>query len=169
MSELESNTSGCQGTGCAAFAAGALVPDAAADGIGRRTFIVQSALLAAAAALAACSSSLDTAPTIPSGGTSNTINVASYPSLGTVGGVAMITLSGVQLAVVRTGTSSFVALSRICPHQGGTVQQSGSGFQCPVHGATFSQTGQWTGGQRTSNLYAYTTSYDATTSTLTVS
>ncbi len=80
----------------------------------------------------------------------------------------MVSVGGVALAIVRTGTSSFVALSRICPHQGGIVQQSGSGFQCPVHGATFSQTGQWIGGQRTSSLHAYTTAYDATAGTLTI-
>jgi Rieske Fe-S protein len=146
--------------------------DAAAmplDGIARRTFIVQSALAVAAAALAACGGSLDTAPTIPTGGGSNTIQIASYPTLNTVGGVAVLSLGNVPLAIVRTGDTSFLALSRICPHQGGTVQQSGSGFQCPVHGAQFSSTGQWTGGQRTSNLHAYTTSYDATAGTLTIS
>ena len=127
----------------------------------RRGFIVQSALFAAAAALAACGAGGDvSAPTLPT--TGNSIDVMSFPTLSTVGGVAMISIGGVQLAIVRTGASSFVALSRICPHQGGTVQQSGSGFQCPVHGATFTQTGQWIGGQRTSNLHAYTTAYDAT-------
>jgi cytochrome b6-f complex iron-sulfur subunit len=80
----------------------------------------------------------------------------------------MISIGGVALAIVRTGTSSFVALSRICPHQGGIVQQSGNGFQCPVHGATFSQTGQWVGGQRTNSLHAYATAYDATAGTLTI-
>jgi cytochrome b6-f complex iron-sulfur subunit len=139
-------------------------------GIARRTFIVQSALLAAAAALAACSGAGGaTAPSLTSSGTPNTIDVASYPTLAAVGGIAMVSVGGAQLAIVRTGTSSFVALSRVCPHQGGTVQQSGSGFQCPVHGARFSQTGQWVGGQQTGNLHAYTTSYDATTSTLTIS
>jgi cytochrome b6-f complex iron-sulfur subunit len=136
-------------------------------GIDRREFVVRSALLAAAAALAACGVASDvSAPTLPT--TGNTINVASYPSLSSDGGVAMVSIGGVALAVVRTGASSFVALSRICPHQGGTVQQSGSGFQCPVHGATFSETGQWIGGQRTTSLHAYTTSYDAASGTLTI-
>ncbi|MDB4877955.1 MAG: Rieske [2Fe-2S] iron-sulfur protein [Gemmatimonadetes bacterium] len=137
-------------------------------GVARRTFIVQSALLAAAAALAACGVTADaTAPALPSSG--NTINVSSYPSLSAVGGVAMLSIGNAPLAIVRTGSSSFVALSRVCPHQGGIVDQSGSGFQCPVHGARFSQTGQWTGGQGTSNLHAYATSYDAATGVLTVS
>ncbi len=107
-----------------------------------------------------------TAPALPT--TGNTIDVATYLSLNTTGGVALVSIGGVALAIVRTGATSFVALSRICPHQGGTVQPSGSGFQCPVHGAMFSQTGQWVGGQNTTNLHAYNTSYDATTGILTI-
>ena len=73
------------------------------------------------------------------------------------------------MAVVRTGTNAFVALSRTCPHQGETVNISGSGFYCPGHGATFNSTGGWTGGQRTSNLHAYATQYDAASGQLTIS
>ena len=134
--------------------------------IGRRTFLVQSGLLAAAAALAACGMADATAPNLSG---SATVDVNSNTSLSAVGGVALVTAGGAQLAIVRTGTSSFVALSRICPHQGGTVNRVGSGFQCPVHGATFNSTGTWTGGQRTGNLHAYTTSYDAATGILTIS
>ena len=139
------------------------------EGIARRTFIVQSALMAAAAALAACGGDLNTAQTISTTGSNNTINIASYPALATVGGVVVLSIGNVPLAIVRTGDSAFLALSRICPHQGGTVQRSGSGFQCPVHGAQFSSTGQWVGGQRTSSLHAYATSYDAAAGTLTIS
>ncbi len=115
-----------------------------AEGIGRRTFIVQSALLAAAAALAACAGAGGvTGPSLPSG---TSINVNGYPELANVGGIALATLSGARLAIVRTGSSSFVALSRICPHQGTTVNVSGNGFLCPLHGARFSATGQWVGG-----------------------
>jgi Rieske Fe-S protein len=136
--------------------------------IGRRSFIVQSALFAAAAALAACGASGDmTAPSLPL--TGNTIDVNANPALSSVGGVALVSIGSVPLAVVRTGTTSFVALSRTCPHQGGTIQRSGSGFQCPEHGATFAQNGTWTGGQRTSSMHAYATSYDAATGILTVS
>lgn len=161
MTDTAHTQSGCIGAGCALH-----TDTSEPNGIGRRTFIAQSALLAAAAALAACGSSSDiSSPTLASG---SSIDVSQFPSLATVNGVALVTVSGAQLAIVRTGSSSFVALSRICPHQGGTVQQSGSGFQCPVHGATFSQTGQWVGGQRTTNLHSYATSYDATTGKLTL-
>jgi Rieske Fe-S protein len=137
------------------------------NGIGRRTFLVQSGIMAAIAALSACGlSSADvTSPTIPA---NSTITVSNYPALANVGGVAMITLGSAPVAVVRTGTSSFLALSRICPHQGGIVQLSGNDFVCPVHGATYNLSGQWIGGQRASSLHQYTTSYDAASGTLTI-
>ena len=137
------------------------------DGIGRRTFLVQSGILAAVAALAACGASSDgtTAPTLPA---NSQIDVASYPALANVGGVAMVSVSGAPIAIVRTSTTSFVALSRVCPHQGGIVQQSGSRFVCPVHGATFDLNGTWVGGQRTSSLHQYATTYDAASNTLTI-
>src|SRR5436190_15602888 len=136
---------------------GACAPILSLDSpIARRTFLVQSALLSAAAALAACSTTDTTAPTLPA---NSTVRVADYSSLSTVGGIAMVTVSGAQLAIVRTDTSSFVALSRVCPHQGSIVNQSGSGFLCPNHGARFSSTGTWQGGERTGNMHAYATSY----------
>jgi cytochrome b6-f complex iron-sulfur subunit len=134
--------------------------------IGRRTFLAQSALLAAAAALAACGIGTDTtAPSIPSG---TTLKVSDIPALSANNGVALVTLSGAQLAVVRISATSYVVLSRICPHQGGIVNQNGSSFLCPNHGAQFTLAGQWEGGQRTTNLHSYTTSFDATTGVLTI-
>jgi cytochrome b6-f complex iron-sulfur subunit len=135
--------------------------------IGRRTFLVQSGILAAITALSACGLSGGdiTAPNVPA---NSTIKVSDYASLANVGGVAMITLGSAPVAIVRTGTSSFIALSRICPHQGGTVQLSGNNFVCPNHGATFNTSGQWIGGQRTSSLHSYSTAYDSATGTLTI-
>jgi cytochrome b6-f complex iron-sulfur subunit len=169
MSTVRSDASSCPLGSClGGFADARDTAGEQLTGIGRRTFLIQSAVLAAAAALAACGATGDaTAPTLPASG--NTIDVNSYPALNNIGGIAMVTFGSAPVAIVRTGASSFVALSRVCPHQGGIVNQSGSGFQCPVHGAQFTDTGQWVGGQRTTNLHAYTTSYDAATATLTVS
>lgn len=138
----------------------------AAASVGRRAFLVQGAVSAALLALAACS--LDA--TAPSFGKSigSSITVADYPELASTGGVLLAGLNGRPVAIVRTGSASFLALSRICPHQGGTIGTSGSGFACPVHGARFDQSGHWTGGQPTSNMRAYSTSYDASTDTLTI-
>ena len=155
--------------GCGAATGHEVASFAQDDGIGRRTFLVQSGIMAAIAALNACGSlgGADvTAPNVPA---NSTITVSDYPSLATVGGVAMITLGGAQLAVVRSGTSDFIALSRVCPHQGGIVNLLHNDFVCPRHGATYDLTGQWIGGQRAGNLHQYTTSYDATSGTLTIS
>jgi cytochrome b6-f complex iron-sulfur subunit len=136
------------------------------SGIGRRTFLAQSALMAAAAALAACAGGTDlTAPSLTG---ATTLKVSDYSSLATVGGVALVTISSSPFAIVRTGASSFVTLSRVCPHQGSIVNQSGTGFLCPNHGAQFSSTGTWVGGERTSSLRSYTTTYDAAAGTITI-
>ena len=134
--------------------------------IGRRTFLTQSALLAAAAALAACAGGGD--PTAPSLSGQSTIAVSDYQSLATVGGIALVTVQSSPFAIVRTGASSFVALSRVCPHQGSIVNQSGTGFLCPNHGAQFSANGTWAGGQPTSGLRSYATTYNASSGMLTI-
>lgn len=146
-------------------------PEAApSNGIGRRTFLAQSAVLAAIAALNACGAADGglTAPDLGSSGSSPTIKVSDQPALANVGGVALVTLSGYPFAIVRTGATTFLALSRVCPHQGSIVNKTSNGFLCPNHGAQFSSTGQWVGGQRTTSMRSYTTTYDATTDTLTV-
>lgn len=146
---------------------------ATTDGaVDRRGFLSQAVLAAAAAALAACGGggggggdvAGPTAPTTV--GTS--LRVADYPALATTGGVATATVNGTPIAVVRTGASTFVALSRICPHQGFTVNPTAGGFLCPGHGAQFDATGTWVGGQRTTNLRAYQTTYDPATGVLAI-
>ena len=79
-----------------------------------------------------------------------------------------MTYSGQPCAIVRTGASSFITLSLVCPHWGTTLNVVSSGFHCPNHGATFNGTGGWIGGQPTSNMQAFATTYDATTGTLTI-
>jgi Rieske Fe-S protein len=145
--------------------AGELALHQVADGIGRRTFLAQSALLAAGALLASCVGEIATAPTSIS---TTTLRVADYAALAAVGGIAMVTISGSPVAVVRTGNTSFVALSRVCPHQGNIVNQDGNAFLCPGHGARFSANGTWIGGQPTSSLRSYPTTYDAAAGTITV-
>lgn len=134
--------------------------------IGRRDFVIRSAMLAAAAALAACGAGESTGPDLTGGAT---VNVNDFASLATVGGVAITTVQGSPIAIVRTGSTTFLALSRVCPHQGGIIGKTSTGFRCPEHGATFSATGQWTGGQRTSSMHSYATSYNAETGILTIS
>lgn len=118
--------------------------------------------------LVACSPSLGTAPNI----TPFTFSVSSYPSLASVGGLAVVdngSQTGDPIAVARIDANTFIALSLICPHRGFTVQISGSGFYCAGHGAMFAANGSWTGGQPTSNLSRYTVVYDGVAGTLKIS
>lgn len=133
----------------------------------RRKFVSLGAYAAAAAALAACAVGGGTSITSP-GTVGATVKVSDYSALASVGGVAVTTLNGTPIAIVRTSTTTFITLSRICPHQGSTVNAVSGGFRCPNHGATFNTSGTWTGGQRTSNLRSYTTSYDAASGVLTI-
>jgi Rieske Fe-S protein len=136
-------------------------------GIDRRAFLAQSGMTALAAALAACG--LSNTPTAP-GSLSQpvTVTLSEHPTLANVDGVAYVDAGGNPLAVVRTGTSTFVALSRICPHAGSTVNTASFGFLCPGHGAEFDFSGHWMGGQRTNSLTSYPTQYDAAAGTVTV-
>jgi len=135
------------------------------DGMDRRSFLSAATLAAVTLALAACSdvTGPGSSPSQPA-----SIKVSDYPVLASVDGIATLRLSGSPVAVVRTATDSYLALSLVCPHQGATVGVSGTGFICPRHGARFSETGKWTGGQPTSNLRSYAISYDATAGTLTI-
>lgn len=133
----------------------------------RRGFLTHSMLAAAALALAACGGDSITSSSSPTS-VGSSIKVADYSALSAVGGIALVTLSGASLAIVRTGTDTYIALSRSCPHEGAIVTASSSGFTCPRHGARFSTTGAWQSGQRTSSMRSYTTTYDVTTGTLTI-
>ena len=136
--------------------------------IDRREFLAKSGMTALAAALAACG--LSNSPTAP-GSLSQpvTITLSDHPSLANVDGVAFVSdTNGNPLAVVRTATSTFVALSRICPHAGSTVNSASFGFLCPGHGAEFDFSGHWLGGQRTSSLTSYPTQYNAAAGTVTI-
>ena len=141
---------------------------ACANCVGRREFISASVLAAAAVALAACSASGSGDVTAPNS-VGVTVKLSDYATLASVGGVALVSASGSPIAVVRTGATTFVALSRICPHQGSTVNVVANGFLCPNHGASFTLDGTWTGGQRTSNMRSYTTIYDSVAGTITIS
>ena len=145
------------------LAPGALVA-VPVSGVDRRTFLSRAMAGAAMLALAACGASDAMAPFT---GTAS-VNISDYPALAAVGGVAIVTLNGASLALVRDSTTSVVALSRVCPHEGGTINQSGSGFTCQRHGARFSLTGTWLGGERTTNMRSYATTFDPSSGVITI-
>ena len=157
-----SSEAGCECEGCACAAETGRAQPISID---RRDFVMRAAAALAAVALAACSGD---SLTSPSSVTSTTINLSDHPELSTVGGVATVSVDGVPLAIVRTSSTTFAAFSRICPHQGATINVTSTGFQCPKHGATFNKSGQNVGGQPTSNLVSYPVSYNPTAGTVTV-
>ena len=144
------------------------VPPCTNCAIGRREFMSRSVITAAAALLAsACGTGVwePLSPVVPSGGL--TLRLADYPSLAAVGAIALVTPAhGTPLAIVHSAGSSYLALSRVCPHQGTVVNLTGSSFVCPNHGARFDSRGRWTGGQPTSSLAALSVTYNATADTL---
>jgi len=134
----------------------------------RREFLTVSAASALTVLLTnACGGSGGDAAVL-TGPVSFSVQVSSYPALANVGGIARVDNGGTPIAAVRTGADTFAAFSLICPHRGCTVGINGSSFRCPCHGATFASSGVWTGGQQTSGLAAFSTSYDSTMDTLTI-
>jgi Rieske Fe-S protein len=134
--------------------------------VDRRTFVSQAALAAAAIVLAACGDKefLAGPPRLNA-----TIKVGDFPALANVNGAAAIVLDDRPIAIVRTGATTFLALSRTCPHQGGLIVSTNAGsWVCTGHGAQFSLTGDWTGGQTTWDMHRWTTSYNTTTDVLTI-
>lgn len=142
--------------------------------VSRRDFLGRVALVAGAMIAAGCGvasdfTGIDTSP-LPGGPI--TVKLSDYAGLATVGQpVEIRTPSGSfsDVAAVRTGTSSFVALYMACTHQGTKVNIQGQIFICPNHGARFNSTGAVTMGPATRALAQRTVVYDATLGALTVS
>lgn len=81
------------------------------------------------------------------------IRLASIPELSEVGGAVMIgSVKGTQAGLARTGPSSYVAFSLICPHQKVLVQREGDGWVCKAHGSEFEADGDLLLGPATSRL-----------------
>lgn len=138
--------------------------------VGRREFLSAATLTALTLLQSACGDGQigGTGPDGTSGGTL-VVMVSQFASLASVGGVARVDGgSGTPVALVRTGAASFTALSLVCTHQGSTVNITGAGFLCPNHGARFSSTGVWQGGQVTTNLHSLPSSYDAVAGTVSI-
>lgn len=93
------------------------------------------------------------------------LNHADFAALKTVGGFAY---KG-DIIIVRSSESAYIALSKVCTHQGCPVEFSSSGnnFVCPCHGSEYSISGTVTNGPATANLKQY--SVKVTGNTLTIS
>jgi len=147
------------------------------DCLSRRAFLAKSTLaVAGVAALAAgcgdgqIGGSPTTAPII----TGLTLKVSTVPALATVGLLAFHPADS-RIAVKRTGTTTFLALSTTCTHEGThlDIVNNALSFECPNHGSQFDSNGtvtrQPSAAGSATNLPTYTSTYDVTTDILTIS
>ncbi len=148
---MKSDTTKC--SGCAVGKAAAL---------SRRDFVSMATLSAVAVTLTACGAGAEGGTTgpVPPGVGEVTVKVSDFAGLAAVGGVAKVRNSP-PVALART-SSGYVAFSMSCTHQGTTVMiNPNSTIFCPNHGAEYSSTGVWTGGQVTSSLRRLPVAVDA--------
>lgn len=81
------------------------------------------------------------------------VQVRSVPGLSKIGGVVSIgDVKGRPVALARTGASTYMAFSLLCPHQGVTVVRDAKGWNCPAHGSQFEVNGKLVLGPATTNL-----------------
>jgi cytochrome b6-f complex iron-sulfur subunit len=145
----------------------------------RRDFLGQATLAAVAAVLAACSgggsdvfapASPNPEPPPGTSGGSLTVTISAFPALASVGGIAAVGNIGVRpVAVVRTGQTSYTALSRVCTHAGCEINIVSGGFSCPCHGSRFNSAGQATQGPAQLALQRFNVAVSADGTTLTIS
>lgn len=121
-----------------------------------KALIRGSLIFIAPSFLDSCSKSSDPAPATDgntSGETVVDLTSTDFNALKTVGGYAY---SG-NILIIRSGTSSYIALSSICTHQGCTVAYNSSDdkIACPCHGSLFTTTGAVLQGPASSSLKTY--------------
>jgi cytochrome b6-f complex iron-sulfur subunit len=146
------------------------------DCLSRRAFLTKSTLAVAgvAALSAACGDgqiggSAATGP-LPTG---LTVKVSTVPALATVGVLAYLPADA-RVAVKRTGSTTFLALSTTCTHEGThlDIVNNSLSFECPNHGSRFDSDGNVTRGPNAAGtvtkLPLLATSYNATTDILTI-
>jgi len=146
---------------------------ACSDCINRRDFLAKSALAAAALVVVeGCGDGQIGPPlhdsNLPSG--SVTVKLSDFPALATVGVVVDI---GHQRAVVRTSTTTFRGLSRICTHEQCDTDVRNNRFECPCHGSIFAADGSVIRGPSVASpqiapLSPLNVAFDAAAGTITV-
>lgn len=131
---------------------------------------LKAALAVTAGSLVAGRIALAEAIALPAGPQGTyALPLASYPTLRNVNGSVVATIPGAtgiqsRLVVTKTGATTYAAITATCPHEGttlGTYSAITQRITCPNHGAQFSATGTWLGGQHTTNATAYTATLDA--------
>jgi cytochrome b6-f complex iron-sulfur subunit len=105
---------------------------------------LSSASALAAVCMGSCSKSTENTTTPTNVNITLDLTQAANASLATPGGYIY---TGV-IIVAKTISGSYIAVSKVCTHQGSTIEYQGTNqrFYCPNHGATFSDTGAFIAG-----------------------
>jgi len=146
------------------------------DCLSRRAFLAKSTLAVAgvAALTAGCGDGqiggfATTAPIV----TGLTLKVSTVPALATVGLLALHPTDA-RIAIKRTGSTTFLALSTTCTHEGTRIDIVGNrlSFECPNHGSRFDSDGNVTRQPNAAgsavHLPVLASSYDPVTDILTI-
>ena len=136
--------------------------------LNRRSFLTKTAV--AAAALATGCGNGEFGPPLPSHSGPQgavTIKVSDFPGLANTGVLVAV---APQRAAMRTGATTFVALSTVCTHQGcdADVVDNGTIVSCSCHGSRFDKNGNVLNGPAERPLPQLATVYNAQTDDLTI-
>mgnify|MGYP006290574969 CR=1 FL=1 len=117
-----------------------------------KNFAVGGSLLLTSPALFTACSKDDDIPDDNNNGNGLTVDLNSL-NLDSVGG---FDYSG-NIIIIRSGENSYLALSKVCTHQGCEVSYNHSSGQlpCPCHGSVFSTTGAVINGPAETSLKKY--------------
>jgi cytochrome b6-f complex iron-sulfur subunit len=121
----------------------------------RRDFLKNTTTILSATALAQILSecSKEQVAAKPAANFSIDLNDPKYSSLQTVGAVLLVN----NVFIVCTAQSAYIALSRVCTHQGCSVNYNSSGknFVCPCHGGVYNINGKVVSGPPPAPLAQY--------------
>lgn len=144
----------------------------------RREFLKKSLGLAGIALCAGSMTALieSCSSTVTANGGTGTFDLTNVSQLAVDGGVYEYTWNGqfssFPVIIIRENSSSYLAFSTVCPHEGEQLSypsNSTSDLVCKAHNSHFSpKTGAKISGPTPSGLTKYTASYNAETHVLTV-
>lgn len=109
--------------------------------ISRRNFFAGTCGLLLLGGVQALPASANTAvKKLPNGRLS--VQLGKIQALASIGGATQIgNIKGKPVAISRTSTTTYIAFSLSCPHQGVPVEKTEAGWRCEAHGSEFESSG----------------------------